>query len=388
MRPDCLTARVKSAPGSQGKPPPHAGTATPATQAWLERIPSGRPCVHVTESTRAYGNPFLRRMAIAALAGEPLELIAVTGKRTDPAGLVPGNTAHNVDRARWLSHGELMPRCDCVVSVGGKATVLAALEAGIPLVLVPATWDEPEHARRVIEGEGFPVFGFEPVPPAWEHVHGRATPGRREAIQLLRHARADCRHDPRPGRRPLGGRREVAARRAGGGGLDAGPAAHPLRAPDDPGRLGVAAHLCGRPGAERGSASRACTGRLAGRAGSELGRACLWHPADPPGRTEWLDSTPREHHWAHVPEGSSLAAHPLVLRAVGLAPRRCRAATLRAAIDQVLHDSRSRGNAFRAAELVAAAPGASGAAELIKHRPIGSRRPTEIGAANAERSCV
>jgi UDP:flavonoid glycosyltransferase YjiC (YdhE family) len=51
----------------------------------------------------------------------------------------------------WLPHDELLPRCSAVVTVGGKATVLAAMEAGVPLVIVPTTWDKPDNARRVTE---------------------------------------------------------------------------------------------------------------------------------------------------------------------------------------------------------------------------------------------
>jgi UDP:flavonoid glycosyltransferase YjiC (YdhE family) len=43
----------------------------------------------------------------------------------------------------------LLPRCSAVVTVGGKATILAAMEAGVPMVLVPTTWDKPDNARRV-----------------------------------------------------------------------------------------------------------------------------------------------------------------------------------------------------------------------------------------------
>src|SRR5262249_50420069 len=34
---------------------------------------------------------------------------------------------------------------------GGPATITASLAAGVPLVIVPTTWDKPDNARRVIE---------------------------------------------------------------------------------------------------------------------------------------------------------------------------------------------------------------------------------------------
>jgi MGT family glycosyltransferase len=122
-----------------------------ATEQKLAEIPTERPWVHVTESTLAYGDPFLLRTAIEALAEEPVELIITTGEQRDPLALGDGALPPNVHVTRWLSHGELMPRCSALVTVGGKATILAAAEAGVPMVLVPTTWDKPDNARRVTE---------------------------------------------------------------------------------------------------------------------------------------------------------------------------------------------------------------------------------------------
>jgi N-glycosyltransferase StaG len=118
---------------------------------WLEGIPTERPWVHVTESTLAYGDPFLLQTAVQALADEPVELIITTGEHRDAGTLGAAATRPNVHVAPWVSHGDLMPRCAAVVTVGGKATVLAALQEGVPLVLVPTTWDKPDNARRVTE---------------------------------------------------------------------------------------------------------------------------------------------------------------------------------------------------------------------------------------------
>jgi MGT family glycosyltransferase len=119
--------------------------------SWLEAIPSERPWVHVTESTLAYGDPFLLRTAIEALADEPVELIVTTGEHRDAPQLGPGASAANVHVRRWVSHGELLGRCAALVTVGGKATILAAAQAGVPMVLIPTTWDKPDNARRVTE---------------------------------------------------------------------------------------------------------------------------------------------------------------------------------------------------------------------------------------------
>jgi UDP:flavonoid glycosyltransferase YjiC (YdhE family) len=38
-----------------------------------------------------------------------------------------------------------------VVTQGGAGTIIAALRAGVPLVVVPTVWDKPDNARRVVE---------------------------------------------------------------------------------------------------------------------------------------------------------------------------------------------------------------------------------------------
>jgi MGT family glycosyltransferase len=129
----------------QWHPPEEPGTA-----AWLDAVPAVRPWVHVTEGTSHYQDPFLLRAAAIGLAGEPLEAILTTGGKRDPASIVAAPAA-NVHVTRWLSHGELLPRCAAVVTTGGPATIMAALVAGVPLVVVPTTWDKPDNARRVVE---------------------------------------------------------------------------------------------------------------------------------------------------------------------------------------------------------------------------------------------
>ena len=71
----------------------------------------------------------------------------MAGGRRRSSGL--GALPANVHVARWYDHGELLPRCAALVTVGGKATILAAAEAGVPMVVVPTTWDKPDNARRV-----------------------------------------------------------------------------------------------------------------------------------------------------------------------------------------------------------------------------------------------
>ncbi len=122
----------------------------PGTTAWLDNVPADRPWVHVTEGTSHFQDPFLLQAAVTGLAGQPLEAILTTGGKRDPEE-VAAAPAPNVHITRWLSHTELLPRCAVVVTTGGPATIMAALAAGAPLVVVPTTWDKPDNARRIAE---------------------------------------------------------------------------------------------------------------------------------------------------------------------------------------------------------------------------------------------
>jgi MGT family glycosyltransferase len=115
----------------------------------LAGVRTDRPWVHVADSTLASGEPRLLRAAVEGLADEPVEVLISTGGERAPEELGLGTLPANVHLARWYDHGELLPRCAALVTVGGKATVLAAAEAGVPMVVVPTTWDKPDNARRV-----------------------------------------------------------------------------------------------------------------------------------------------------------------------------------------------------------------------------------------------
>jgi UDP:flavonoid glycosyltransferase YjiC (YdhE family) len=123
----------------------------PTVNAWLDTVPTGRPWVHVTESTLRAGDPFLLKAAIAGFADAEVEVIATTGGHRDPDSLGLGPLPANIHLTSWVNHDELLPRCSAVVTTGGQATIMSALAVGVPLVIVPTTWDKPDNARRVME---------------------------------------------------------------------------------------------------------------------------------------------------------------------------------------------------------------------------------------------
>jgi MGT family glycosyltransferase len=118
---------------------------------WLSEVPRDQPWVHVSEGTVHYQAPVVLRAAARGLGGGPFQVLMTTGGDREPDALGLGPLASNVRVARWISHRDLLPRTDVVVTTGGAGTVLAALGAGVPLVIVPTEWDKPEIARRVVE---------------------------------------------------------------------------------------------------------------------------------------------------------------------------------------------------------------------------------------------
>jgi MGT family glycosyltransferase len=146
-----------------------------AVAPWLEEMPRDRPLVYVTEGTMHAKEPLLLRAAIEALAALPVNVIATTGSRRDPASLGVAPMPANVRVERFVPHTDLLPRVDAVVTTGGTGTVLATLSHGVPLVIVPTAWDQPENAWRVAEsGAGIRIAA------------ARCTPGRiRTAVQQV-----------------------------------------------------------------------------------------------------------------------------------------------------------------------------------------------------------
>jgi glycosyltransferase, MGT family len=119
--------------------------------AWLEQMPGDRPLVYVTEGTMHSKPAVLLRAALQGLATLPVRVIATTGRHRDPQKLELGVIPPNARVERWVPHSDLLPLVDVVVTTGGTGTVLSTLSAGVPLVIVPMAWDQPENGWRVAE---------------------------------------------------------------------------------------------------------------------------------------------------------------------------------------------------------------------------------------------
>jgi MGT family glycosyltransferase len=129
--------------------------------------PGDDPLVLVAPSTAHDSENHLVRAALAALAGEPVRVVATTNRvRPQRPIEVPGN-AVLVD---WLSYSQLMPAASLVISHGGHGTVARALGAGTPVLISPITGDMSETAMRVSwagAGLSLPWRLCRPAPLRW-----------------------------------------------------------------------------------------------------------------------------------------------------------------------------------------------------------------------------
>jgi UDP:flavonoid glycosyltransferase YjiC (YdhE family) len=111
-------------------------------------IPSGDgPLVVVAPSTAQDPEGRLVRVALDALADEPVRVLATTNRLlgSEERREAPAN-ARVVD---WLSYSQAMPLADLVITHGGHGTVCRALGAGAPVLCCPAVGDMAENGARV-----------------------------------------------------------------------------------------------------------------------------------------------------------------------------------------------------------------------------------------------
>jgi MGT family glycosyltransferase len=109
--------------------------------------PPGQPLVLVGLSSTVMRQETLLQRAADALGQLPVRGLVTTGPAVDPAVI---SAPRNVTVTRWVRHADVLPRCSAVITHGGHGTVMKALIAGVPLILVPLGRDQPDNAARVV----------------------------------------------------------------------------------------------------------------------------------------------------------------------------------------------------------------------------------------------
>jgi UDP:flavonoid glycosyltransferase YjiC (YdhE family) len=83
---------------------------------------------------------------LAGLRELPVDVIATVGGQLDPARLGP--QPENVRIERHVRQADVLSRCDLMVSHGGSGSVIGALTAGVPSIVLPMGADQPHNAAR------------------------------------------------------------------------------------------------------------------------------------------------------------------------------------------------------------------------------------------------
>ena len=127
---------------------PHWTTEAEPSQAFTGGPVGDDPLVLVSMSTTDMGQVDLLRRIVAALDRLPVRGLVTLGpgvdadrvKGTDRVAVVPS-----------APHRAVLPQASVVISHGGHGTVVKALSAGLPQLVLPLGRDQPNNAARVVD---------------------------------------------------------------------------------------------------------------------------------------------------------------------------------------------------------------------------------------------
>ncbi|MET0324270.1 MAG: glycosyltransferase [Ilumatobacteraceae bacterium] len=147
--------RVPMRPGAGDVMP---GEHLPWSAADLAALPYEQT-VHLTLGTLFHSNTHVFQAALAGLGDLGVNVIVTVGPGADPATLGP-QPAH-VLVTDFVAHELLLPHCSAIISQGGPATILAALDHGLPHLVLPQGADQFLNAP-VLDASG---AGLALMPP-------------------------------------------------------------------------------------------------------------------------------------------------------------------------------------------------------------------------------
>jgi len=136
----------------------HTSTVRPdaALPTWLGEVRAAlpgvrgglpaRPTVLASLGTVFNKTPGVLDAIVEGLGQEPINLIVAIGPDQDPARFGP--QPPNVRLEGYVAQPLLLEHCDVFVTHGGFNSVKESLAAGVPMVVVPITADQPYSAGR------------------------------------------------------------------------------------------------------------------------------------------------------------------------------------------------------------------------------------------------
>jgi MGT family glycosyltransferase len=128
------------------RPIPFDRPAAEELPGWVDDLPP-RPTVHASLGTIFHRTPGVFEAILAGLRDEPINLLLAVGRDQDPEQFGPQPPHVRIER--YVPHALLLPRCDVVITHGGYGSVMACLDAGVPMVVIPlAGGDQTGNADR------------------------------------------------------------------------------------------------------------------------------------------------------------------------------------------------------------------------------------------------
>jgi MGT family glycosyltransferase len=124
-----------------------------------ERL-DGRPLIYSSLGTLQNQKTDLVQCFVEACADLEVQLV-IAGRSPESLGPLPGN----VIAVAYAPQLELLQKASLTLTHGGLNTVLDSLSCGVPMVLVPLTYEQPAIAARVVRigaGEILPVSRISP----------------------------------------------------------------------------------------------------------------------------------------------------------------------------------------------------------------------------------
>ena len=126
----------------------HTSTVSPGAQLpdWVARLPD-QPTVFASLGTVFNKTPGVLEAIVDGVAGESVNVIVAIGRDQDPARFGP--QPDHIRLEPYVPQPLLLEHCDAFVTHGGFNSVKEALRAGVPMVVVPISADQPYSAERV-----------------------------------------------------------------------------------------------------------------------------------------------------------------------------------------------------------------------------------------------
>jgi UDP:flavonoid glycosyltransferase YjiC (YdhE family) len=113
---------------------------------WLSG-PRERPRIYITLGTVSFNRVDVLKRAIEETAEHDVDILVTVGPAGDPAALGPVPKAVHLER--FLPQPLLLPHVDAIVHHGGTGTMLGALAAGVPQLILPQGADHFSNAAAL-----------------------------------------------------------------------------------------------------------------------------------------------------------------------------------------------------------------------------------------------